>query len=145
MKISDIKIENFRCFKSLSVSFDSQMNVFAGNNGAGKSSVLDAVSVGIGSFLLGVEGVSAPGIHKSDVRFVSYEIGSVIDRQPQFPATIACNGEVDGKEIEWTRQLNTESGLTTYGDAYSIRDIASNLQKSVRYGDKKTALPLISY
>lgn len=145
MKISDIKIENFRCFKSLSVSFDSQMNVIAGNNGAGKSSVLDAVSVGIGSFLLGVEGVPAPGIHKSDVRFVSYEVGSVIDRQPQFPATIACNGEVDGKEIEWTRQLNTESGLTTYGDAYSIRDIASNLQKSVRYGDKKTALPLISY
>lgn len=45
MKISDIKIENFRCFKSLSVSFDSQMNVIAGNNGAGKSSVLDAFSV----------------------------------------------------------------------------------------------------
>ncbi|MEE1124584.1 MAG: AAA family ATPase [Acutalibacteraceae bacterium] len=145
MKISNIKIENFRCFQNLSVKFDSQMNVIAGNNGAGKSSILDAVSVGVGSFLLGIEDVSAPGIYKSDVRFVSYEVGSVIDRQPQFPVKIECNGVVDNKQIMWTRQLNTGSGKTTYGDAFSIKDIASSMQNSIREGNNQTHLPIISY
>ncbi len=145
MRISNIKIENFRCFQNLSVKFDSQMNVIAGNNGAGKSSILDAVSIGIGSFFLGIDEASTPSIHKSDVRFVSYEVGSVIDRQPQFPVKIECNGIVKGKEITWARQLNTESGKTTYGDANSIKELASSMQASIRQGDNQTQLPIISY
>lgn len=145
MKISNIKIENFRCFQNLSVKFDSQMNVIAGNNGAGKSSILDAVSIGVGSFLLGIGEVSAPGIHKSDVRFVSYEVGSVIDRQPQFPVKIECDGIVDNNQITWIRQLNTESGKTTYGDAVSIKEIASSMQNLIREGNNQTQLPIVSY
>ena len=145
MKISNIKLENFRCFQNLSVKFDSQMNVIAGNNGAGKSSVLDAVSIGIGSFFLGIEEVSAPGISKTDTRYVSYETGSVIDRQPQLPVKIGCNGIIDGKEFTWSRQLNTVSSRTTYGDAISIKDIALFKQNSIRKGDNKTQLPIIAY
>ena len=70
------------------------MNVIAGNNGAGNSSILDAVSIGIGSFFLGIDETSTPSIHKSDISFVSYEVDSVIDRQPQFPVKIECNGIV---------------------------------------------------
>lgn len=145
MKISNIKIENFRCFQNLSVKFDPQMNVIAGNNGAGKSSVLDAVSIGIGSFLLGIEEVSAPSISKTDTRFVSYEVGSVIDRQPQLPVKIECEGIIDENEFTWSRQLNTVSGRTTYGDAVSIKDIAFFKQNSIRKGDNKTQLPIIAY
>ena len=145
MRISNVKIENFRCFPSVSVDFDSRMNVIVGNNGAGKSSILDAVSIGIGSFLLGIEGVPTPGIHKSDVRFVSYEVGSVIDRQPQFPVKIECTGKINEDEIEWTRQLNTEYGKTTYGDASLIKDIAFSMQNSIREGNNQINLPIISY
>ncbi len=145
MKLSNIKIVNFRRFHNLSVNFDPQMNVIVGNNGAGKSSILDAVSIGIGSFLLGIEGVHTPGIHKTDVRLASYEIGSVLDRHPQFPVIIECTGSVANDAITWTRQLNTESGKTTYGEAYSIKNIASSMQKSIRDGNNQVQLPIISY
>ena len=82
MDIKSIEIRNFRKFESLSVKLDPQMNVIAGNNGVGKSSVLDALSVGMGSFFLGIDGVTMPGINKSDVRYKSYQMGSRIDRQP---------------------------------------------------------------
>ena len=39
MKIQNIELRNFRKFESLSVKLDPQMNVIAGNNGVGKSSV----------------------------------------------------------------------------------------------------------
>jgi predicted ATP-binding protein involved in virulence len=47
MKIQDVTIQNFRGISSkpFSVSLDSQLTVFIGSNGAGKSTILDAISM----------------------------------------------------------------------------------------------------
>ena len=46
MKIEKIQINNFRGFKGEhSIDFDPNLNVFVGRNGAGKSSILDAVGI----------------------------------------------------------------------------------------------------
>lgn len=49
MKISEVQIKNFRCFESLPVRFDRDENVhvFVGDNGAGKSAILDAIAIGL--------------------------------------------------------------------------------------------------
>lgn len=145
MRIDNIQIKNYRRFENLSIDFNSRMNVIIGNNGVGKTSILDALSIGIGSIFLGIEANSSPGIKKEDIRFVSRKIGSTIDRQPQFPVVISCAGEIVNKKISWIRQLNTKSGRTNYGDAANIKNIASDLQNSVRNGDANVILPIISY
>lgn len=145
MRLNKISISNFRCFEKLELELHPQMNVIIGNNGVGKSSVLDAISIGIGSMLLGIDSVASPGIKKEDVRFVSYEIGSVIDRQSQFPVTISCEGVVDDQSVCWERQLATENGKTNFGNAISIKKIASDWQDEIRAGNTKIALPLISH
>ena len=117
MMIEKMCIKNFRKFEELNIELAPQMNVIAGNNAAGKSTILEALAVGVGSFFLGIEAVPSPGIKKTDVRFISRNTGSVTDRKPQFPVTIQCEGEVNGETISWLRSLNTESGSTTYGDA----------------------------
>lgn len=145
MKIDNIQIKNYRKFEKMVIDFNPRMNVIIGNNGVGKTSILDALSIGIGSIFLGIETNPSPGIKKEDVRFVSRKIGSTIDRQPQFPVVISCAGEIVNKEISWIRQLNTKSGRTNYGDAANIKNIASDLQNSVRNGDENVILPIISY
>lgn len=145
MRIDSLKVENYRKFESLSVHFHSQMNVIVGNNGAGKSSVLDALSIGIGSFFLGIEGITSPGIVKTDTRFITREVGSVLDRQPQFPVMVSCSGSVLGQELNWTRYLNTESGYTTYKDAIQVKETANSAQNRIRSGDTQIILPVISY
>ena len=52
MKIHSIRISNFRGFEYLTASFHDQLTVVVGNNGAGKSSLLDAVSVALGTFFM---------------------------------------------------------------------------------------------
>lgn len=99
MRIDNIQIKNYRRFENLSIDFNSRMNVIIGNNGVGKTSILDALSIGIGSIFLGIEANSSPGIKKEDIRFVSRKIGSTIDRQPQFPVVISCAGEIVNKKI----------------------------------------------
>lgn len=42
--IKNIKINNFRCFKSCDFSFDPKINILIGNNGCGKTTVVEAIS-----------------------------------------------------------------------------------------------------
>lgn len=145
MRIESLKIGNYRKFESLSVQFHSQMNVIVGNNGAGKSTVLDALSIGIGSFFLGIEGIPSPGIAKTDTRYITREVGSVLDRQPQFPVMISCSGSVFDQKMNWTRYLNTESSYTTYKESVQIKETANDAQSDIRSGDTQIVLPVISY
>lgn len=144
MRIEKIRIKNYRCFEDIEIEFHHRMNVLVGNNGVGKSSILDAVSVGIGSIFLGIDRNSSPAIKKNDVRYISKKIGSTIDRQPQLPVSVTCWGKIGGQDIEWSRQLNTENGRTTQVDAAEIKKIASGWQADIRKGSDTIALPLIS-
>ena len=44
MHLKDLKIENFRSFKYLNITFNPKLNVFIGYNGSGKSSILDIIA-----------------------------------------------------------------------------------------------------
>ena len=145
MMIEKMSVKNFRKFEELNIEFAPQMNVIAGNNASGKSTILEALSIGIGSFFLGIESIPSPRIKETDVRFVSQNIGSVVDRQPQFPVVIKCDGDVNGYGLSWARSLNTESRNTTYGEAKEIKKITSDIQKKIRSGNAEVILPVLSY
>lgn len=48
MYISELSIENFRCFRKSSISFNDGMNVIIGENNAGKTTVLSAIELFFG-------------------------------------------------------------------------------------------------
>jgi len=43
VQIEQLKIQGFRCYENLEMSFDQRINVISGANGAGKTSVLEAI------------------------------------------------------------------------------------------------------
>ena len=45
MKIQALKLNNYRCFEELDVSFDPQLSVFVGINGSGKTAILEALVI----------------------------------------------------------------------------------------------------
>ena len=47
MKLSKIEITYFRCFESLAIDLRPDINVIVGENGAGKSSILDAIAIAL--------------------------------------------------------------------------------------------------
>lgn len=145
MNINKISLNNFRCFENTEIEFNKQFTVIVGKNGVGKSTILDAVAIGLGSFLAGFDGVPSNSIAKDDVRYRTYEMGSVVDRQPQFPVEIECKGSIDDTNLTWKRTLNSENGRTTIVDARQIMKYADVLQQRVRKGDKNVILPVISY
>lgn len=45
MKITRIKLHNFKRFKDIEVSVDPIINIFIGDNESGKSSILQAIDI----------------------------------------------------------------------------------------------------
>lgn len=67
MKIQDIYIKNFRGIDDLHITnFDSRMNIIVGVNGAGKTSILDAMSMLLSWLIARMKSTSAKGINPSD-------------------------------------------------------------------------------
>ncbi|MDO4840719.1 MAG: AAA family ATPase, partial [Desulfovibrionaceae bacterium] len=50
MKITSLDINNFRCIKSAKFYFHNRLNIFVGENGAGKSTVLDCLAILLSRF-----------------------------------------------------------------------------------------------
>ena len=83
MLITGIEIHNFRGIRDLSIlDFDSHANLFVGKNGAGKSSLLDAISNVMSWFVARMLSTTGRGrdIAVNDIGFRSRE-GSVIKLQ----------------------------------------------------------------
>ena len=47
MKLDKIEITNFRCFESLHVELNKDVNIIVGANGAGKTTILDAIAIAL--------------------------------------------------------------------------------------------------
>jgi predicted ATP-binding protein involved in virulence len=153
MQISKVKIENFKCFGTRDVLLHEQFNLIVGENGSGKTALLDACAVAIGSFLLGIDGADSRHIRPHEVRLKKTSHGSNHDGnlQPQrytwerqYPCAISAEGYLNRKSVSWRRAVNSESGRTTYGEANNIKNVATDLARRTREGDV-VDLPVLSY
>lgn len=145
MKIKEIKIRNFRCYENVEIKLNPEYTVLIGINGAGKTTILDAISIALGGYISTFDGMGTYGIDKNDSHYKMYEIGSSIEREHQFPVEIYAECEVDKKQISWIRGLNGEKGRTTNTGAKEIIKYASEIQTEIKMGNKDVILPIIAY
>ena len=68
MWIKEITISNYKAIREMNISFQRGVNLLIGDNGVGKTSVLEAITVAFGDFINGMSGVAKKGISPSDVR-----------------------------------------------------------------------------
>ncbi len=145
MNIRSLILKNYRCYEDLQIEFNQNYSILVGVNGAGKSTILDAISTALGSYIAGFDGIASNGIYHDDAYRKMYELGSRIEAEEQYPVEIRACANIDGREVEWKRSLHTKNGRTHISEAKSIMEYGEKLQNCVREGDKKSILPLISY
>lgn len=144
MRIERIELQNFRSFTSRTFEFSPSFNVLIGDNGTGKTAILDALAIGAGAIFLGLDGASPPGIHREEVRRVTHGLGEVPTLEALYPAKVTCRGLIDGVPLDWTRTLEGPNKHTTHGGASELARIATTWNEQVRAGVEIT-LPLVSY
>ena len=143
MRIDELTIKNFHGFEDRTFNFNPRFNLLVGDNATGKTSVLDALAVSIGSWFLGLRGFErSPGIDAEEVRVAAHGHADSYTFEKQFPSRIECTGVVMGQRITWARELQREGGRTTSRGRQAISDAASDAERRVRTGESVT-LPLI--
>ena len=140
MKINNIKIQNFRGYESLNVDLNPNFNLIIGDNGSGKTAILEALTVAIGSFFLGIKGANSRGVYEKDIRIATFEHSE----EYQFPVVVKANGIVHNQTISWLRTLEGINNRTTSKQANSIKGLASKIDTMVRKGEVVN-LPLLIY
>ena len=145
MQIDRLEIRNFRGFSTLDLVFNPKFNLLVGGNGSGKTSILDAVYIAAGSWLLGIDGPrKAPSIDEEEVRLadIPHSEGRV-SFERQYPVSIHADGKVMGRSVGWKRVKTSNRSTTRYGDATGILNIGRSAVLSMRAGES-VDLPLIS-
>jgi len=72
MRIDRLTVTNFKGFSERDFVFHPRFNLVIGENGTGKASWLDALSIAAGSWLLGMRGHDTRRIRPEEVRLRSY-------------------------------------------------------------------------
>jgi predicted ATP-binding protein involved in virulence len=136
MNIESAQIRNFKGIQELDLNLNSQLNIFIGDNGSGKTAVLEALITAAGSLFIGVRDVSTKAILNSEIAFRNEEY--------QFPVEIKASGTANTKHVLWSRERNSLRGSTTIKNANPLSQIGREFDEAVRSG-LNIPLPVISY
>ncbi|MHB1633043.1 MAG: AAA family ATPase, partial [Acidithiobacillus sp.] len=131
MRLHKIVLKNFRLFPSLECTLHPELTVLVADNGGGKTSILDAISIAMGTYLGAFPTGKGARIKPADVfsRVDDRELGRM---QTVYPATIEASGilrEVEGSRT-WVRELSSAKSHTTIKYAKVLSKYASRLQQT---------------
>jgi len=117
MRIDEIYLENFKKFKAQKIDLHPHFTLLVGENGTGKTTVLDALAVAAGIWLVEVPDStfwnSRRRIMPTEIRLEAQLRGDRIQFQEKRPVLIRATGRIDKKEsVSWTRQIS-ENGVKT--------------------------------
>jgi predicted ATP-binding protein involved in virulence len=144
MKIDQIQLQNFHGFEALDLRLDPSLTLLIGENGAGKTAVLEGLAVALGGLFPALPGVTGRSIDRDDVRVAVYEHAGLLDRQPQWPVRVEAYGTIDGKAVKWTRTRASAEGRTTRYETQALKGVLAQLVRAVKAG-KPRSLPVMAY
>ena len=142
MYLEKISLKNYKAIDSLEINLQKGINLLIGDNGAGKTSVLEGIAVALGGLFVNVAGVSTKNIVKEDVRVLVKPLGDASTTIEYCePVSAGCNLHTcDGQEFSWNRIKEEVSSTHTKIDQ---KDVCVWMKKLTN--NSATILPLISF
>lgn len=150
MYLSDILIRNYKGIKELEIAFRDGpgVNILIGDNGVGKTSVLEAIATGLSAYLEGITGASPRNILIPDIRVHTELMGGASTAIKYItPVEIFCRAYIHGEHFEWVRVReaeNTGFGARTHmlhsSTETTLKSFAKKLSNSI-----DNMLPVLSY
>lgn len=140
MLLKEVVIENFRIIKECKLTFDNKFNLIIGNNGTGKTAILEAITIGLGGYLAGIDEIKTVHFSKDDVRREGKLLGQgSYDIKYFTPTSVDCVIKASGEDISFKRiRKSVKSSRTT-----TPKEISHYASKLV--SDDNSILPIICY
>ncbi|NOS88372.1 MAG: AAA family ATPase [Methylococcaceae bacterium] len=147
MKINKINLINFRCFDKYNLSLSDRFTLLIGDNGSGKTAILDALKISISPFITGLhDGENFLTIDEyfhltsDDARYELFTLGQNPIKETTNATVIRVEGHCNNRPLYWSVSNKHRYKL----DPAPSEPITSYAQH-LRISDKSTLLPIICY
>lgn len=134
LQINSISMRRFRRFRHLDIPFASRLNVFVGINGAGKSTILDAVAKML-SWV--VRRLTSPQATGAGENISESDIQNMADS-----SSMEMAAEMDGGALKWML-AKTRSGGKPDGAKSDLRSLTDHV-KAIRQAGLPASLPVLA-
>ncbi len=144
MRIDKLVLENFRCFRSLTLELHPEFTLIIGTNGAGKTSLLEGLSVAVGAWMGGFPDLRERPIHRNERRVQRVDVGGIPSIETCFPTSVAATGFHAGNPLEWVTSPPTPGIRRSRNPPEGIRKLSAVAQQEVSAG-VPVDLPVLVY
>jgi predicted ATP-binding protein involved in virulence len=131
MKINKLRMQNFRSHTDLSIEFHEKLTVIVGENGSGKTSLLDSLTIALGPILNRLpfeKKAKVPSLTHSDIRQT--------DKDQKAPfVRLDINAEHGPSRFEWDRTRLRDNSASTKAEAEQPK---KELKELYSYVDRLT-------
>lgn len=143
MRIESISFRNYRLFDdkgehTLNFAPDKNVTVIVGNNGSGKTSILDAIAIQLSPFISAFPGYSIKPYLDSDMH---------IGYNEKWPDYLSVESFVKVKYNGTIRTVRTRKGSVKApeSDVKEIKNYAEYLAERINSGDHTFEIPILAY
>jgi predicted ATP-binding protein involved in virulence len=149
MRIDRIDIENFKKFAKQSLDLHPHFTLLVGDNGSGKTSILDALSIAAAIWLveppdstLANSGLIIRPFH---IRLEPEIKGDRTQFHERRPVIIRATGQIgDHKLISWTRQIRRDGTRTSNVEAKQALEFVQEIYRRDSVGEQ-VICPVLAY
>lgn len=140
--LEKVNIKNYKAIEEIDIDLKPGINLLIGDNGAGKTSVLEGIAVALSGLFVNVAGVSTKNIVKEDVRMIIDPLGDASSAVTYCePISAGCSLKTyDGKDFKWNRIKEELSATHTKIDDKAVCTWMKKLTNQT-----ESILPLVSF
>lgn len=149
MKINRLEIRNFKKFTHYTLDLHPQFTLLVGDNGTGKTTLLDALAVAAGVWLVNPPDSTLAGsgrnILKNEIHLEAIATGDGVQFVERKPVQVCAAGRIDGQEgVQWLRQIRQNGQRTSNVEAKVALGIISEIFEHSQNGERHW-LPIVAY
>src|SRR2546423_7857667 len=149
MKINHLEIENFKKFPKQELDLHPHFTLLVGENGSGKTSLLDALAIAASIWLIEAPDSTIVGssriIFPKEIRLESEVRGDRTQFNERHPVIEKVTGQIGNHErVSWTRQIREDRRRTSNSEAKQALEYIRELYNQEAKG-QEVLFPVLAY
>lgn len=136
------EIQNFKGIEKMNLEFLSGVNLLIGNNGVGKTTVLEALALSIQTYFSRMNDIAKKSIKKDDVHFTSNLVGDASQHRVYSNPTV-IKSEINLGGLEYSSEISREDETNATRTKYTGKEFAAAGRDLLN--SQEAILPVICY